>query len=626
MLEPKDWRCHIGQHVATPPVAGQRESSMKTNPDHLKALRAEMLAADLQAFVIPLTDEHMSEYVGDYAGRLKWLTGFAGSAGQAIVTLTKAAIFTDGRYSIQVAEEVNADVFELQTLDADTPGRWLLEAVNEGDKVGFDPELATIAWVQATTAQLARKDAILVAVDSNPIDACWADQPAPSLATGFIQKDQHAGERSADKRARLGRELASDGADFQPITMLDSIAWLFNIRGNDVAHTPVMRSFGLLFADGSATLFAQDEKITEALRDHLGNEVSIEPLSAFYGRLADLAQKGLTARLDPGSNNAKVFATIEAVGGKIIEGRDPCILAKALKNQTEQQGSRDAHIRDGAAITEFLHWLSLEAPKGDLDELSVAAKLWNFRQRLSSGLKDSSFDTISGAGPNAALPHYRVSEESNRRLETGTLYLVDSGGQYEDGTTDITRTIAIGTPTDEMRDRYTRVLKGHIALATAQFPEGTPGIALDSHARRPMWDAGLDYDHGTGHGVGSFLAVHEGPQRIAKAGSDEPLKAGMILSNEPGYYKEGAYGIRIENLVLIQPAPKKGEREMLCFETLTFAPLDPALLDGTLLTSLERAWINQYHRNVWDKISPLVGPEVRNWLETVTRPLEEAAG
>ncbi len=594
---------------------------MATDPARLKALRKALLDADLDGFIVPLTDEHMSEYVGAYAGRLAWLTGFTGSAGMAIVTRGDAAIFTDGRYTIQTAAEVDESLFSYQPYDSDTPGLWLVERMKSGDRVGYDPELATVTWANAMEAALAKKGAALVPVEANLVDLCWHDRPTPPMSKAHIHDDQYAGESSADKRARLGRDIAASGADAAAITMLDSLAWLFNIRADDVAHTPVLRGFGLLFADGSASLFTEEDKIPGDVRAALGQDVSVEPREDFYPRLAGLANKGLTLMLDPDSNNAAVFTAVRDKGGKVVEARDPCILAKAIKNPVELEGARTAHKRDGAAVVEFLHWVKTTTAERDVDELEAVERLWQARAGRDL-ITDTSFDTISGAGPNGAIVHYRVTPKTNRKLEQGNLFLVDSGGQYRDGTTDITRTLAIGTPSADMRRHYTLVLKGHIAMATAIFPEKTPGVQIDAYARRPLWEAGLDYAHGTGHGVGSFLGVHEGPQRVARyGGCDEPLQAGMMLSNEPGYYKAGAYGIRIENIVITHKVDVGGDQPMLGFETITLAPLEPALIDVGLLTDAERTWVNDYHARVRAEIGPQLAPDVAAWLDTVTQPL-----
>ncbi len=592
---------------------------MTTNPDHIAALRQELSARNLDGFIVPLTDEHMSEYVGAYAERLAWLTGFGGSAGNAVVLLEKAAIFVDGRYTLQVKDQVSESLFEQHHFQEYPLLTWVADNVVKGAKVGYDPELATIDWVETATAALEKVGAELVAIDSNPIDAVWTDRPAEPLNPVAIHDEKYAGRSAENKRKDIAVALDEKKADAAVVAMLDSVAWAFNIRSTDVMNTPVAHAFAILRSDESATLFINPEKVSTEVRTALGNKVSIEPRSNFYTHLAEMGAAGQTVLVDRATNNAKIFNTLSNAGATLVEGQDPCILPKAVKNEVEQQGTRDAHVRDGAAITEFLHWLSVEAPKGTVDELSAVAKLWSFREARDL-IRDNSFDTISGAGPNGAIVHYRVEPSTNRKLEPNSLYLVDSGGQYLDGTTDITRTIAVGDPTDEMRANFTRVLKGHIALGTAKFPKGTPGMALDALARRPLWDAGLDYDHGTGHGVGSYMAVHEGPQRIAKGSSDVPLEPGMILSNEPGYYKTGEYGIRIENLVLVRPADA-GEREMYEFETLTFAPIDRNLVDTSLMTETELEWLNTYHAEVYRKVSPLVSGDALTWLESATAPL-----
>ncbi len=597
---------------------------MTTNATHINALRTELKARGLEGFIVPLTDEHMSEYVGSYAERLAWLTGFEGSAGNAAVLQEKAAIFVDGRYTLQVKDQVDETLFEQHHFQEYPLLKWVADNSAKGAKIGYDPELATVAWVQTATAALGKVGASLVAVDENPIDAVWAARPPEPLNAVSLHDDRYAGRSAAQKRADVAEQLRQEGADAAVVAMLDSVAWAFNIRSKDVKNTPVAHAFAVLRSDESATLFINPEKVSGDVRTGLGNKVAIEPRSRFYDHLASLGAEGKTVLVDRDTNNAKIFNALERAGATLIEGQDPCILPKAVKNEVEQQGARDAHLRDGAAITEFLHWLSVEAPKGTVDELSAVAKLWSFRQKRDL-LRDNSFDTISAAGPNGAHCHYRVDESTNLPLEPNSLYLVDSGGQYLDGTTDITRTIAVGEPTEEMCENFTRVLKGHIALATARFPKGTPGMALDALARRPLWDAGLDYDHGTGHGVGSYMAVHEGPQRIAKGSSDVPLEPGMILSNEPGYYKAGEYGIRIENLVLVRAleGADAGEpgRDMRGFETLTFAPIDRNLVDTSLLSDAELAWLNAYHKDVWEKISPQVEGDALAWLEVATAPL-----
>ena len=597
---------------------------MSTHADRLAALRDELARRRLDGFVVPLTDEHMSEYVGAYAQRLAWLTGFQGSAGAAAVLPAEAAIFVDGRYTLQVREQVSADQWSYQSVPQTSIAEWLGAHAGAGARIGYDPWLHTSGWVKAATAALADTGAVLIAVDTNPVDAVWPDRPLPSDARLVIQPDDLAGRSSADKRQQIADWLADKKADAAVLSALDSIAWTFNVRGADVDHTPVALAYALVNADGTADLFTAPEKITEDVRQHLGNAVRLHPREAFAGHLAGLSGKRVAA--DPDRAVAAIFAALEQAGATILALRDPAVLPKAIKNPAEIAGHRAAQARDGAALTRFLHWLSIEAIKGGQTEISAQEKLRAFREETGA-LQDLSFDTISGAGPNGAVVHYRVSEESNRPLEPGSLYLVDSGGQYRDGTTDVTRTVAIGTPTAEMRDRFTRVLKGHIALARAVFPEGTRGSQLDTLARQYLWAAGLDYAHGTGHGVGAFLAVHEGPQRIAPGGSgfaggDEPLRAGMILSNEPGYYKTGEYGIRVENLVLVEPRAVPGaEKALLGFETLTFAPLDRRLIETALLDSAERAWIDDYHARVAQIVGPQLDGAAAAWLGAETAPL-----
>jgi Xaa-Pro aminopeptidase len=597
---------------------------MSTHEARLSALREQLKAERLDGFVVPLTDEHMSEYVGSYAQRLAWLTGFQGSAGSAVVLPEEAAIFTDGRYTLQVRDQVDGRHWSYQSVPETSVAQWLAEHAPGGGRIGYDPWLHTSDWVKRARAALADKGAELVAVRRNPVDAVWGDRPEPSKAKLIVHPDIYAGKSSAAKRQEVADWLREGKADAAVLSALDSIAWTFNVRGQDVEHTPVALSFAIVHDDGTADLFVASEKLGDDVRQHLGNGVRVHERDAFEPHLAGLAGKIVVA--DPERAVAAIFEALEGAGARIVPKRDPSVLPKAIKNQAEIEGHRAAQARDGAAMTRFLHWLSIEAPKGGLDELSAAARLHEFRQ-AGGDLRDTSFDTISGAGPNGAIVHYRVTPETNRPLEMNSLYLVDSGGQYPDGTTDITRTIAVGEPTDEMRDRFTRVLKGHVAVATALFPNGTRGSQLDTLARQHLWRAGLDYAHGTGHGVGSYLSVHEGPQRISPTGSsqsggDEPLRAGMFLSNEPGYYKAGAYGIRIENLILVTPADVPGaEKEMLGFETLTFAPIDRTLVDPALLSAEERQWLDAYHARVVEVVGPQLEPEVRSWLEEQCRPL-----
>ncbi len=599
---------------------------MTTHSARLAALRAELARTGLDGFVVPLTDEHMSEYVGDYAQRLGWLTGFGGSAGTAAVLADQAAIFTDGRYTLQVREQVSADDWSYVPVPQESVAGWLAAHAPEGGRIGYDPWLHTSAWVNDTAAALAERNAALVPVAANPIDAVWHDRPAPSPAPLTVYDDVHAGRSSAAKRAEIADWLGQQRADAVVLTALDSIAWALNIRGGDVAHTPVALSYAIVDSDGTTDLFVAPEKVDDAVRQHLGNAVRLHDRAAFAPALARYAGKRVAA--DPERAVAAIFDALAAGGAKVLPLRDPVVLAKALKNPAEVAGHRAASIRDGAALTRFLRWVETECPKGGETELSAVARLLAFR-RDTGCLIDTSFDTISATGAHGASPHYHVTEESNAAILPGQLFLIDSGGQYVDGTTDITRVMPIGAPTAEMRDRFTRVLKGHIAIDTAIFPDGTSGAQIDAFARRPLWQAGLDFAHGTGHGIGSYLSVHEGPQRIAApnypgGASLEPLRAGMMLSNEPGYYKAGEYGIRIENLLLTVPVTIVGsdpDRRMLGFETLTFAPIERALIDPALLTPAELDWLNAYHAEVAARIGPVLDGEDRAWLAAKCAPI-----
>ena len=595
---------------------------MSNHADRLAALRAQLKSDRLDGFVVPLTDEHMSEYVGSYAQRLEWLTGFKGSSGAAAVLPEVAAIFTDGRYTIQVRQQVAASEWSYQSVPQTSIAAWLGEHAPSGARVGYDPWLHSRDWVKAASAALKAKGAELVAVDENPIDRVWADQPTPSAAKLIVQPEALAGKSSAQKRHDVADWLVEKKADAAVLAALDSIAWTFNVRGVDVSHTPVALAFSVVHADGTADLFVAGEKIGDEVRAHLGNGVRLHERDAFEPYLRGLG--GKTIAVDPERSVAAITQALEAAGATILDAHDPVLLAKAIKNEVEIAGHRAAQARDGAAIAKFLRWIEEDDASGAIDEVGAAAHLEGLR-RETGLLKDLSFNTISAVGPNGALPHYGGT--ANRPLAAGTLYLCDSGGQYQDGTTDITRTVPLGEPSEEMRDRFTRVLKGHIAIATALFPDGTRGSQLDSFARRPLWEAGCDYAHGTGHGVGAFLSVHEGPQRISPVGSsqsggDEPLRAGMIVSNEPGYYKDNEYGIRIENLVLVVERPVAGgDKDVLGFETLTFAPIDRRLIVGDMLSAAEANWLDDYHEEVLALIGPQLEGNDRIWLETQCAPL-----
>jgi Xaa-Pro aminopeptidase len=597
---------------------------MSSYADRLKALREQLEFDRLDGFVVPLTDEHMSEYVGSYAQRLAWLTGFEGSAGSAVVLPEEAAIFVDGRYTLQVQSQVDGKDWSYQSVPQTSVADWLKEHAPEGGRIGYDPWLHTGDWVKRAREALASRGAELVAVGENPIDKVWSDRPKASNAHLIVHSDKCAGKSSAEKRTEIADWLTSTEADAAVLSALDSIAWAFNVRGADVTHTPVALAYAIVHCDGTADLFVAGEKVSADVRQHLGNGVRLHERADFEPALGELGGKSVA--VDPERAVSAIFDALEKAGATVIPARDPTVLPKAIKNPQEIAGHKDAQHRDGAAIARFLRWIDDEAPGGEVDELVASDRLHALRAEHEE-LRDLSFDTISGAGPNGAIIHYRSSEKTNRKLQAGELYLVDSGGQYVDGTTDITRTVPVGEPTQEMRDRFTRVLKGHIAIATALFPKGTRGMQLDSFARQPLWEAGLDYAHGTGHGVGSFLSVHEGPQRISPVGSsqsggDEPLQAGMIISNEPGYYKTGEYGIRIENLVLVvEKEVADAEKEMLGFETLTFAPIDRRLIVAEMLSPRELEWLNRYHAEVIEKIGPRLTGADREWLEQACAPL-----
>ena len=575
---------------------------------------------------MPLTDEHMSEYVGAYAQRLAWLTGFGGSAGTAVVLADRAAIFVDGRYTLQVREQVDAADWEYVGVPADSVAQWLARHAAPGARIGYDPWLHPRAWAEDAARQLADVGATLVAVEGNPIDAVWADRPPPSAAPLAVYDDPAAGRSSAEKRAAIADWLGEQRADAVVLTALDSIAWALNVRGEDVAHTPVALSYAIVNADGTTDLFVAPEKVTERVRQHLGNAVRVQDRTAFAPAFQRFAGKRVA--VDPERAVAAIADGLTAAGATVLALRDPVVLAKAIKHPAEVAGHRAASIRDGAALTRFLRWAEGALPLGGETELSAAARLLAFREASGRHL-DSSFSTISATGAHGAIPHYHVTEESNARIAPGQLFLIDSGGQYADGTTDVTRVVPVGEPTPEMRDRFTRVLKGHVAIATAVFPDGAMGGQIDAFARRPLWEAGLDYGHGTGHGIGSYLSVHEGPQRIAPpnypgGAALEPLRAGMMLSNEPGYYKAGEYGIRIENLLLVEPRAVTGgdpDRAMLGFETLTWAPIERRLIEPALLTPDERAWLDGYHAQVLAALGPVLDEDERAWLAGKCAPI-----
>jgi Xaa-Pro aminopeptidase len=591
--------------------------------ERLARLRAELRRRKLDGFVVPRADEHQSEYVPPSAERLAWLTGFTGSAGWAVVLPDRAALLVDGRYTLQARAEADPRLWHVLSSTDTTPGGWLAAEAKRAVRVGYDPWLLTQAQVRALKAALAPLGAEAVACATNPLDAVWRDRPAPPVAPARIHPLCYAGTTSAAKRRRIADEIKRTGADAVVLTLPDSIAWLLNIRGGDVPHTPLMLAFAILHADKNVDLFVDARKLSPAVRRHLGGGVRARSPETLGPALDALARKGLRALVCPETAAAWIFERLAAAKGRIVPSPDPCQDAKAAKTSTELAGIRRAHRRDGRALTRFLAWLARESPKGTVDEMRAARTLDSFRAE-DEHFQGSSFPTISGAGANGAIVHYRVSARTNRKLRAGELYLVDSGGQYPDGTTDVTRTVAVGRPSAEMLDRFTRVLKGHIAVATLVFPEGTAGRQIDAFARAALWRAGLDYEHGTGHGVGHFLGVHEGPQRIAKSGTAVALKPGMVVSDEPGYYKTGAYGIRIESLLAVRKVkpPRGAERPLLGFETLTLAPIDRALVARGLLDSDEIAWLDAYHARVRRALAPGLDPATRAWLARATRPLQ----
>ena len=583
------------------------------------ALRAELERRGLDGFLVPRADCQQNEYLPPGHERLAWLTGFTGSAGFAIVLKDRAAIFVDGRYTVQAEAQVDKAVFAIEHLVETPPAQWLERNAVSSSKIGYDPWLHTTESADSFKKACARGGAELVAVADNPIDALWQERPASPSAPVVLHDVKFAGESAADKLRRVQAELARLRADVLVISDAQNLAWTFNIRGADVAHTPLVLGFALVPREGRPTLYIAPGKLSNTVRDALEQLADVRPPDQLESDLAKLA--GKSVQLDQASAADTLTRLIADNGGKPTRGADPITVMKAVKNHAEIAGTRAAHKRDGAAVTRFLCWLDREAASGKLTEIDAVKALESFR-RDTGLLKDISFPTIAGAGPNGAIVHYRVTQSSNRRIGMNELFLIDSGAQYEDGTTDVTRTVVVGTPSEEMRDRFTRVLKGHIAIATAVFPENTSGAQLDPLARVALWQAGVDFDHGTGHGVGSYLSVHEGPARLSKLGT-AGLRRGMILSNEPGYYKTAAYGIRTENLLLViaAPEPEGAEKPLNAFETLTLAPIDRRLIDTRLLTAKERHWLDAYHARVQEEIAPLLEAETRAWLEQATRPL-----
>ena len=600
----------------------EETGSSTHSPQRVSALRAEMAKRGFNGFVVPRSDEFQGEYVAGYAERLRWISGFSGSAGLAIILRDKAAIFVDGRYTLQVREQVDTGLFEPRHLVNEPPAEWIAANLHEGQVLGYDPWLLTAAQTDRFAEACSKAGADFKPVESNLIDRVWQDQPGRPVHPVVMQPTQFAGRTAEDKRAELRDAIKTLGANAAVLTLPDSVAWAFNIRGGDIAHTPVVLAFAILYGDDRpAELFIHPDRVPEDVTASLAAIAELKPREEFERSLVALGDRGLKVLVDTSWAPQAVRQKLADAGATIVTGSDPCILPKACKNAAELEGARSAHRRDGVAMVRFLAWFDREAPSGKLDEIAAARQLEAFRAETDE-LKDLSFDSISGAGPHAAIPHYRVSTASNRRIEPDSIYLIDSGGQYRDGTTDITRTVIVGTPTDEMRDRFTRVLKGMINLTWVRFPAGTTGGNLDVLARVSLWQAGLDFDHGTGHGVGSYLSVHEGPARFSKIDTTK-LKPGMILSNEPGYYKAGSFGIRIENLVAVREAEAiaDGERDMHWLETLTLCPIDRRLIDIGLMDEAEADWLDRYHARVRTELAAQLDGDDLAWLKAATAPL-----
>ena len=636
-LEAEDWLRLVAVRpsrrlkAAVMELAGEMAAAAAARPGldadaRLAALRAELARRGLDGFIVPRADEHQNEFVPARAERLAWLTGFTGSAGLAVVLRETAAVFVDGRYTLQVRDQVDVAAYETRHIIEQPAAEWIAETLGAGGRLGYDPWLHAANEVKRLGAAAARAGGELLACPDNPVDAVWPDQPARPLGPVVPHPRAFAGRGAAEKRADLADALARAGTDAAVLTAPDSIAWLLNIRGGDTPNTPLPLAFAVLERTGAVELFIDARKLMPATAAHLGNSVRVSPGQAFGAALDRLGAAGARVGVDPAGAAAAIFDRLRAAGAAIVPMVDPCALPKAIKNPVEIEGTRAAHRRDGAALSRFLAWLERAAAAGGVSEIGAVERLAGFRG-AGEHFRGLSFDTISGAGANGAIVHYRVTPESDSPLVPGTLYLVDSGAQYLDGTTDVTRTVFVGgdgaAPTAEHRSRFTLVLKGHIAIATTRFPEGTTGSQLDTLARHALWQAGLDYDHGTGHGVGSYLGVHEGPQRVSKLPNRVALAPGMIVSNEPGYYKTGAYGIRIENLVVVVPAAARAgaEKPLLEFETLTLAPIDRRLVDPALLSDDEIGWLDRYHARVRaTHIEALEGDEV-GWLIRATAPL-----
>ncbi len=603
----------------------ESDTNSSQSSENIKKFRKVLKNLKLDGFYMQRADEHLSESLPEFAERLAWLTGFTGSMGQAVILKTKAAIFVDGRYTLQAKKQLDAKIFESHFIVETTPANWIGDHASKGAIIGFDPKIHPVIQIERLKKKLAKKDVYLVPVADNPVDAIWEDQPAIPKAPVSVHPIKYAGVRPDTKIEEIQTSLKDDSIKHAIITLPDSIAWLLNIRGKDVPRTPLALSYAIIHADGKPDLFIDKDKLSSAPEKHIEKYAHINSIDKLEAHLKKINSDGCRVLLDPDTASFWFLDKLDGKNTEIVRKQDPCILPKAIKNEKEIAGAIVAHERDGVAMCRFLCWLDENTASGDLDEISAAKQLETFRKETNA-LKDISFDTISGAGPNGAIIHYHVDEDSNRKLKPGSLYLVDSGGQYLDGTTDITRTVAIGQPTKEMRTRFTQVLKGMISVTLARYPKETRGAALDMLARSALWQAGVDYAHGTGHGVGSYLGVHEGPQSISKL-SKVGIKPGMILSNEPGYYKEGKYGIRIENLILAtEPTSiKGGDIDMMGFDTLTLAPIDNRLIDPDLLSDEELDWLNKYHATVRKTLSPELDKNERAWLKTATSVMSKSS-
>ncbi|EGU29601.1 aminopeptidase P family protein [Vibrio scophthalmi] len=593
---------------------------MLTNTEQrLSAIRQWLVQHDIDALIVPHEDEYLGEYVPAHNERLHWLTGFTGSAGAAVITQDKAAIFVDGRYTVQVTKQVPSELFEYRHLINEPALDWIIDHVTAGKKVAIDPRMHSGAWLEVAQAKLTKQHQLTI-LETNPIDELWLDRPAAVVSEVRLMATDSVGQSSANKREQIGAIVAKQGGDSAVITALDSICWLLNVRGLDVSRLPVLLSHVILHSNGNVEFFLDPARLPSEFAQHVGQGVSVYHPEQLQDRLEALGDSKVL--LDTNTSNAWFKLVLQNSGATVISAADPCLMPKAAKNATEIAGMKACHIRDGVAMVTFLSWLDNEVAQGKLhNEAQLADKLEAIR-RMDPSLMDLSFDTISAAGGNAAMCHYNhENQPTPGQLSLNTLYLVDSGGQYLDGTTDITRTIAIGQPSDDMIKQFTLALKGHIGIARARFPQGTRGFQLDTLARQHLWAEGYDYDHGTGHGVGHFLSVHEGPASISKRLIDVPLVEGMVLSNEPGYYRAEEFGIRIENLELVVELPTQGDFSVLTFESLTRCPIDVRNIDVNLLTRPELAWLNEYHDKVWQDLSALVAGDVQTWLRQATLPL-----